>query len=305
VKCEVPFVNPYLGSTECHEVNQRLILSHFYFATHGKEWVGNYTNWDRQGVPVCTWEGVECNAQDDIVKIELPDSNLFGTISEDLGYLRHLVVLDLSGNQLFGNIPSELHYPPLEVLDLSKNSFTGFVPPALCNKDGINGNGEDGNFLCSNIICPSGMYSSTGRMSADEACTECSFEGNVFLGATTCEDMGVSSSFLSVESVDTMFSADGPGAVLLGLVGIAVLCGIIFIAINSKWKRKSNWEEKYGENYGLKKKGPVVTAGKPLTFDQLNSGTFAMSAVEVKAQDHWNTSKDTTKEVWLDVPKIH
>ena len=95
---------------------QRLVLSHFYFATNGKEWVGDYKNWDKYDKPLCEWEGVGCNANNDIVKIELPNSNLRGTISEDIGFLRHLVALDLSGNHLTGNIPSELYYAPLEDL---------------------------------------------------------------------------------------------------------------------------------------------------------------------------------------------
>jgi len=119
VKCDHDLANPYLGSTRCFEVNQRLILSHFYYATHGKEWVGNYKSWDTVDIPVCEWEGVRCNARNDIISIVLTNSNLKGTISEDFGFLRHLATLDLSNNNMIGNLPSELHYAPLERLGKS------------------------------------------------------------------------------------------------------------------------------------------------------------------------------------------
>jgi len=315
VKCEYNFGNLYLGSTQCHELNQRLVLSHFYFATNGKEWVGDYRNWDNYDKPLCEWEGVGCNANNDIVKIELPNSNLRGTISEDIGFLRHLAALDLSGNHLSGNIPSELYYAPLEDLDISGNMLTGFVPPHLCKKAGINNNGQEGKFYCANIACPTGTYSSIGRMSVEEDCINCNSDQTSALGATTCVDMmdfdSVSSS--SVDGFGIVKSGEEFGVVLLGMFGIALACSAFYIILNTKWRKKDDWAEKYGGKYGGKStknmnsdvSTNLAPRGTNNTLDAFSTGTFAMSAVEVKVQDHWNTGKDSTKEVWLDVPKIH
>ncbi|EPS59661.1 phytosulfokine receptor 1, partial [Genlisea aurea] len=61
-----------------------------------------------------------------VVSLELGGRRLSGSISESLGGLDHLRVLNLSRNSLQGSVSGLItHFPELVVLDLSMNSFSG------------------------------------------------------------------------------------------------------------------------------------------------------------------------------------
>ncbi len=67
-----------------------------------------------------------------VVKVELPNKSLSGTIPAELGRLFGLTHLDLSRNSLTGEIPEKLaRLPNLESLKLSGNSFSGCIPLVL------------------------------------------------------------------------------------------------------------------------------------------------------------------------------
>ncbi|URE21852.1 Leucine rich repeat N-terminal domain, partial [Musa troglodytarum] len=64
----------------------------------------------------------------------LGDNMLVGRILPGFGKLVDLLVLDLSWNNLSGNIPAELSgMTSLEILDLSHNNLTGAIPSSLTN----------------------------------------------------------------------------------------------------------------------------------------------------------------------------
>ncbi|XP_022868246.1 probable LRR receptor-like serine/threonine-protein kinase At4g37250 [Olea europaea var. sylvestris] len=92
-------------------------------------------NWDYNDITPCLWTGVTCAQVETstgapdmfrVISLVLPNSKLFGTIPEDLGFIQHLQTLDLSKNFLIGTLPTSIfNASELEVLSLSNNSISG------------------------------------------------------------------------------------------------------------------------------------------------------------------------------------
>ena len=164
------------------------ILDLFYESLHGDEWLDSSYHWEK-GSPVCQRRGVECNDQGQVIKVVLPSLGLRGHLLPEIGFLRKLQVLDLPNNNLKGFLPSDLRFAPLKSFDIRGSRLQGVVPPLLCIKEGVNGNGvglpgTDINLLyaCENIVCPRGTYSSIGRASLPEN------EGEVGIQCLPCGD---------------------------------------------------------------------------------------------------------------------
>ncbi|KAI5076685.1 hypothetical protein GOP47_0008750 [Adiantum capillus-veneris] len=84
----------------------------------------------------CDWTGVECDVS--VLKtgvpvvrgISLPYKDILGTLWQEIGRLRFLKTLNLTGNRFQGQVPSYINNViVLETLDLSNNAFTGVLPP--------------------------------------------------------------------------------------------------------------------------------------------------------------------------------
>jgi len=184
-RCEEEYYNPYLGRVgDCIDLKEDDILDDFYEAARGEDWVGG-VNWQVQGVPKCKMTGITCDANDNIIGIDLKDKGLRGTIPESIGFLQFLETLDISDNSLTGFLPSDLRWAPLEFLDVTGNDMRGIVPTELCKKEGINGNGKGGAFGCDLIVCPMGFYSDTGRAMDGKRCLPCK-AGTSYLGSKVC-----------------------------------------------------------------------------------------------------------------------
>jgi len=109
----------------------------------------------RSSMDCCTWDGVACNANREVIEVSLASKGLEGHISPSLGSLKGLLRLNLSGNSLSGSLPLELMLSssmvsldvsfnrlgggllelplstpgrPLQVLNISSNFFTGSFP---------------------------------------------------------------------------------------------------------------------------------------------------------------------------------
>ena len=69
-----------------------------------------------------------------VTSLDLSANNLSGDIPEDMGYLRGLHSLNISHNQLTGSIPHELgEITNLEALDISCNELSGRIPETFAN----------------------------------------------------------------------------------------------------------------------------------------------------------------------------
>jgi hypothetical protein len=107
------------------------------------------------GTDCCKWEGIVCSRNDTVTDVLLANRGLQGGISPPLGNLTGLLHLNLSMNSLEGRLPTELVFSrnivvfdvsfncldghlqevqssnpslPLQVLNISSNSFTGQFP---------------------------------------------------------------------------------------------------------------------------------------------------------------------------------
>lgn len=187
-ECDDRFFNPYLGREgECIDTNEHDIIHEFYTATLGEKW-NISPKWDLDSKHYCGYTGITCDNNNNVVGINLKASGLKGTIPESLGFLRFLVNLDLSDNDLTGFLPSDLRWAPLETLDITGNRLRGIVPPILCRSQGINGNGDNGEFSCDSIACGVGFYTKTGLGNrlpdGGMYCDPCIYD--TFLGSKEC-----------------------------------------------------------------------------------------------------------------------
>ena len=128
----VCFVLGYGQTATAIPPSEHNALIALYHSTNGANWT-NKTNWLEEGEPECSWYGVICNGtQTAVIRLELFNNRLSGTIPKELGQLTQLQRLYLWGNQLSGTIPKELgQLTQLQVLYLDNNQLSGTIPPEL------------------------------------------------------------------------------------------------------------------------------------------------------------------------------
>ncbi|XP_057542010.1 leucine-rich repeat protein 1-like [Amaranthus tricolor] len=91
-------------------------------------------SWDPSLVNPCTWFHVTCNADNSVVRVDLGNAGLSGTLSPNLAQLSNLEYLEVYQNDLTGKIPPEFgNLTSLVSLDLYKNHFSGPIPHSLGN----------------------------------------------------------------------------------------------------------------------------------------------------------------------------
>lgn len=179
--------NPYLGHKgECENWSQREILIMFYASTSKNgAWTG-VNDWNDESKGMCELTGIRCDGHGNVVKIDLRNRNLTGSIPDSLGFLPYLEQLDVSDNALTGYLPSDLRWTPLTTLDISGNEIVGVVPPLLCLKEELNGNGKDNIFRCNRVSCPLGTFNAIGRYEEGLNCKPC-YDDHPFIGQKTCK----------------------------------------------------------------------------------------------------------------------
>lgn len=87
-------------------------------------------SWDQFDMPCGSpgWQWVECSWQGRVSRLNLSDSSLAGALPPELGQLSALEVLDLSRNSFTGPLPDVYSSPQLRRLDFSRNKLTGPLP---------------------------------------------------------------------------------------------------------------------------------------------------------------------------------
>lgn len=108
----------------------QMALIDFYEATNGPNWKRN-DNW-LTSRPLDDWYGVT-TGPDGVVRLDLEDNGLEGRIrTYSIIPLAKLTYLDLSSNNISGNIPPEISdLEELECLYLEKTSISGVLPYEL------------------------------------------------------------------------------------------------------------------------------------------------------------------------------
>ncbi|KAL3630979.1 hypothetical protein CASFOL_023963 [Castilleja foliolosa] len=110
-------------------------------ADHLKDW-----SWSN---PVfCNWTGISCNSDYNVIKLDLSNTNISGSVSEKIQSLISLSHLSLSCNNLSSELPSSLsNLTSLITIDVSQNNFIGSFPGGLGKIPGlISINGSSNNF---------------------------------------------------------------------------------------------------------------------------------------------------------------
>ncbi len=87
---------------------QRYALMVLFFGTGGELWSGEPWN-SLVDVPVCKFEGVECDQEGKIIMLTMQFRKLRGRLPEELGMLTDLRILAVNNNKLEGSIPSFIY----------------------------------------------------------------------------------------------------------------------------------------------------------------------------------------------------
>ncbi|KAG2704103.1 hypothetical protein I3760_06G168700 [Carya illinoinensis] len=90
-------------------------------------------SWDPSLVNPCTWFHVTCDdSNNHVIRLDLGNSNISGTLGPELGELKHLQYLELYRNEIGGKIPKELgNLKNLVSMDLYENRLEGEIPESL------------------------------------------------------------------------------------------------------------------------------------------------------------------------------
>ncbi|MCR9286125.1 MAG: glycoside hydrolase family 9 protein [Bacteroidetes bacterium] len=117
-------------------------LQTLYTSTAGANWTNN-SGWDQvdpvinptsppNNCDLGTLHGIVLDGNSQVVEINLSNNNLQGNIPSELGDLTNLTALNLDNNGLAGDIPSSFgNLSNLVQFDISNNSLTGCYDPAL------------------------------------------------------------------------------------------------------------------------------------------------------------------------------
>ncbi|KAJ1409820.1 Protein kinase domain [Sesbania bispinosa] len=114
-----------------HGEEHELLLS-FKASIHNDP-LHTLSNWVSSSATLCKWHGITCDNSSHINAVVLSGKNISGEVSSTIFQLPHVTSLDLSNNQLVGEI-SLINAPslsPLRYLNLSNNNLTGSLPQSL------------------------------------------------------------------------------------------------------------------------------------------------------------------------------
>ncbi|KAJ1397301.1 Leucine-rich repeat-containing N-terminal, plant-type [Sesbania bispinosa] len=111
-------------------------------------------SWDPTLVNPCTWFHITCDSNNHVIRLDLGNSNVSGSLGPELGQLHHLQYLELYRNDLRGKIPEELgNLKKLISMDLrlNNNELTGSIPRELTHLTNLKIFDVSNNDLCGTI----------------------------------------------------------------------------------------------------------------------------------------------------------
>ncbi|KAL0559755.1 hypothetical protein IC582_000122 [Cucumis melo] len=95
-------------------------------------------SWDPTLVNPCTWFHVTCDSDNHVIRLDLGNSNISGTLGPEIGDLQYLQYLELYRNGLSGKIPTELgNLKNLVSMDLYENKFEGKIPKSFAKLESL------------------------------------------------------------------------------------------------------------------------------------------------------------------------
>ncbi len=128
---------------------ERNALIDLYNALNGINWTNN-TNWNSDA-QLCDWFGITIT-NGHVSHVNLSSNQLIGEIPSSLGDLTNLISLDLSSNQIYGSIPIELgNLSLLQQVYVGNNQLSGGIPSSLGNLTNLISLSLGGNQLSGNI----------------------------------------------------------------------------------------------------------------------------------------------------------
>ncbi|KAH0877824.1 hypothetical protein HID58_065218 [Brassica napus] len=97
-------------------------------------YTSNLSSWNTSS-DHCSWKGVTCKANsDEVISLVIENTFLNGSLKANTKSLSHLMQLDLSYNDLVGEIPSSLgNLNQLTFMSFSSNNLTGHIPSSFAN----------------------------------------------------------------------------------------------------------------------------------------------------------------------------
>ena len=109
----------------------RETLIAIYNATNGPNWT-RQDNWLSEA-PISTWYGISTDDGNRVIKLELSENGMTGSLPAELGQLAHLDSLTITSNYFLTEpIPAELaQLERLEYLNLGDNDLKGPIPAEL------------------------------------------------------------------------------------------------------------------------------------------------------------------------------
>ena len=192
-------------------------------------------------------------------------------------------------------------FASIQHLDISGNELIGFVPPMLCKKSGINGNGYGGELRCEVVACEVGTHSSIGRADSSSdgiKCSPCTNENAVsnYLGSKSC-----SNHLVKEQSIHYLQKQSSGEAILIVIcIFSAVMIGFI---IRRRYEYQHASEMIYDDfNFSsndVSRSSQQYITNTPEVLQE--EAPLALEEVQIKSGIIY---KMQNQEVRLDVPEI-
>jgi Leucine-rich repeat (LRR) protein len=121
------FTSKSVAQCNTTRAQDSLTLMQFYNATNGASWNNTMGKWGINAMN--TWFGVTLNASGRVIRLELPNNNLTGTLPVEFAKLCVLQTLELSDNKIGGTLPPQMSSMfGLTVVRMNGNQLSGQIP---------------------------------------------------------------------------------------------------------------------------------------------------------------------------------